>query len=145
MYSCFLIPLPSPSPSGRPVIACSSGGPLESIQDQVTGFLCDPTAASFADAYQRVFSMSVAQYNTMQQHCRDNVVSKFSLAAFSDQLETCVRETVCEVHSDTMRVREWRQAAHVLGSTPRARLVGLLNIIIILIMVFLALFYKLVN
>ncbi|XP_015918601.1 alpha-1,3/1,6-mannosyltransferase ALG2 [Parasteatoda tepidariorum] len=34
---------------GRPVIACNSGGPLETILNEQTGYLCDPTAESFAE------------------------------------------------------------------------------------------------
>jgi alpha-1,3/alpha-1,6-mannosyltransferase len=32
----------------KPVIACNSGGPKESVVHNVTGFLCDPTDVSFA-------------------------------------------------------------------------------------------------
>ncbi|KAL5732123.1 hypothetical protein ACHQM5_004777 [Ranunculus cassubicifolius] len=31
----------------KPIIACNSGGPVESIIDGVTGFLCDPTPKEF--------------------------------------------------------------------------------------------------
>ena len=30
----------------KPVVACSSGGPMESVADGETGFLCEPTGAS---------------------------------------------------------------------------------------------------
>jgi len=30
--------------AGKPVLACNSGGPVESIVDEVTGILCDPVA-----------------------------------------------------------------------------------------------------
>ncbi len=36
--------------SGRPVIACNSGGPTESVLSGVTGFLCGPSPSQFADA-----------------------------------------------------------------------------------------------
>ena len=35
--------------SYRPVIACNSGGPKESVLHEQTGFLCDPTPQSFAE------------------------------------------------------------------------------------------------
>lgn len=38
----------------RPVVACASGGPLESIVSGVTGFLVQPTAGAFADAAARL-------------------------------------------------------------------------------------------
>ena len=40
--------------SGRPVIACGSGGPKESVLDGVTGFLCQPAPAHFAHAMEQV-------------------------------------------------------------------------------------------
>lgn len=36
--------------AGRPVIACNSGGPTESIKDGKTGYLCSPRPAAFAAA-----------------------------------------------------------------------------------------------
>lgn len=38
--------------AGRPVIACDSGGPQESVVDGITGFLCEPTTDAFAGAMQ---------------------------------------------------------------------------------------------
>lgn len=40
--------------SGRPVVACDSGGPKESIVDGVTGYLCPPQAPAFAAAMARL-------------------------------------------------------------------------------------------
>lgn len=68
-----------------PVIAVNSGGPLESVADGETGFLCEPTADAFSKAMERLIKE--------QQLCRDmgqagrrRVQEKFSLQAFSDQL-----------------------------------------------------------
>ena len=36
--------------AARPVVACNSGGPKESVIDGVTGFLCAPEPSSFAAA-----------------------------------------------------------------------------------------------
>ena len=44
---------------GKPVIASNSGGPMETIEDNVTGFLCkEDTAQSFADAMRKLVSDS---------------------------------------------------------------------------------------
>jgi glycogen synthase len=40
--------------AARPVVACSSGGPLESVVDGETGFLCDPTPSAFAAAMHKL-------------------------------------------------------------------------------------------
>ena len=36
--------------AGRPVVACDSGGPRETVVHDRTGLLCQPTPAAFADA-----------------------------------------------------------------------------------------------
>lgn len=44
--------------SGRPVIACDSGGPTESVLPGVTGFLCRPSPSQFADAMGKLLVQS---------------------------------------------------------------------------------------
>ena len=52
--------------AGRPVIACDSGGPQETVLHGRTGLLCEPTPAAFAHALLtlevpcRILLMSVA-------------------------------------------------------------------------------------
>lgn len=36
--------------AGRPVVASDSGGPLETVVHEVTGFLCEPQPADFSQA-----------------------------------------------------------------------------------------------
>ena len=38
-----VIPVLEAMAAGKPVIACNSGGPVESIVDGITGILCEPT------------------------------------------------------------------------------------------------------
>ncbi|KAB0802133.1 hypothetical protein PPYR_04319 [Photinus pyralis] len=40
--------------AGKPVIACNSGGPCETVQDGVTGYLCEPTGDSVANAITKI-------------------------------------------------------------------------------------------
>lgn len=40
--------------AGRPVVACNSGGPTESVLDGQTGFLCEPESRAWADAMARL-------------------------------------------------------------------------------------------
>lgn len=68
-----------------PVIAVNSGGPLESVADGETGFLCEPTAEAFSDAMQRLVREPQLRRD-MGQAGRRRVQDKFSLQAFSDQL-----------------------------------------------------------
>jgi alpha-1,3/alpha-1,6-mannosyltransferase len=41
---------------GKPVIAVNSGGPLESVKHEETGFLCESNASAFANAIRWVNS-----------------------------------------------------------------------------------------
>ena len=34
----------------KPVIACNSGGPVETVVNEATGFLCDPSPIEFSEA-----------------------------------------------------------------------------------------------
>ena len=64
----------------RPVVACNSGGPTESVADGVTGFLCDPTPAAFADAMLKLLQPGVADALGLQ--ARRHVEERFSRRAF---------------------------------------------------------------
>lgn len=68
-----------------PVIAVNSGGPLESVADGETGFLCEPTAEAFSEAMLRLVGDARLR-GDMGQAGRRRVRDKFSLQAFSDQL-----------------------------------------------------------
>lgn len=68
-----------------PVIAVNSGGPLESVADGETGFLCEPTAEAFSQAMERLVREPQLRRD-MGQAGRRRVQDKFSLQAFSDQL-----------------------------------------------------------
>ena len=75
--------------AGKPVIAVSSGGPLETIVDGKTGFLCDPTPDAFAEKMFQLVShpdMAKQMGTTGKQH----VVYKFSFEAFTEKLNSFV-------------------------------------------------------
>lgn len=69
----------------KPVISCNSGGPLETVEDNVSGFLCDDNKISFAQAmlklyYNRARSVEFGEagYRRVRKH--------FSYEAFGDKL-----------------------------------------------------------
>ncbi|XP_012723218.2 alpha-1,3/1,6-mannosyltransferase ALG2 isoform X1 [Fundulus heteroclitus] len=70
---------------GCPVIAVNSGGPLESVADGETGFLCEPAAEAFSKAMERLIRDTRLRRD-MGQAGRRRVEERFSLQAFSDQL-----------------------------------------------------------
>ncbi|EHA8590934.1 putative Sucrose synthase 2 [Cocos nucifera] len=73
----------------KPVIACNSGGPVETIKHGVTGFLCDPTPLEFSRAMSRLVTdpeMAVR----MGKEARNHVKQKFSTKTFGEQLNRYV-------------------------------------------------------
>mmetsp|Transcript_34865 Transcript_34865/g.56041 ORF Transcript_34865/g.56041 Transcript_34865/m.56041 type:complete len:453 (+) Transcript_34865:87-1445(+) len=71
--------------AGKPVLACNSGGPVESIVDGVTGFLCAPVAEEFAAAMQKI-GEDPDTAARMGLLARLHVDEKFSRRAFGVQL-----------------------------------------------------------
>nr|CAB3488078.1 unnamed protein product [Digitaria exilis] len=73
----------------KPVIACNSGGPVETVVNEVTGFLCDPSPAEFSKAMLKlVCDRDLAL--RMGRQARDHVVQKFSTKTFGDLLNSYV-------------------------------------------------------
>ncbi|XP_054847333.1 alpha-1,3/1,6-mannosyltransferase ALG2 [Eublepharis macularius] len=68
-----------------PVIAVNSGGPLESIANNVTGFLCNPLPNQFAEAMEK-FVRDPTLKRVMGAAGRARVLEKFSSEAFSEKL-----------------------------------------------------------
>nr|XP_033785526.1 alpha-1,3/1,6-mannosyltransferase ALG2 [Geotrypetes seraphini] len=68
-----------------PVIAVNSGGPVETVVNDVTGFLCDPSPAQFSKAMEK-FVKDPSLKNTMGMKGRARVRERFSTDAFSNQL-----------------------------------------------------------
>jgi hypothetical protein len=73
--------------SRRPVIAVSSGGPLETVVDGSTGFLVAPEPEAFAGAMARVALWSPATVREWGDRAHEHARANFSLEAFSAKLE----------------------------------------------------------
>jgi len=87
-----LVPLEAMA-AGRPVVAVNSGGPLETIQHEETGLLCEPTPQAFAEAFVRLL-MNREEAKRMGQAGRRHVTRHFSRAAFGRRLETILHEVM---------------------------------------------------
>lgn len=72
---------------GRAVVACNSGGPLETIIDKTTGFLVDSNPDSFASALDKILSMNDTRYKELSIKANENAKSKFSLESFALSLQ----------------------------------------------------------
>eukprot|EP00884_Botryococcus_braunii_P007571 jgi/Botrbrau1/16815/Bobra.150_2s0042.1 len=83
--------------SARPVIACNSGGPLESIRDGTTGFLVEPEPDAFAAAMLKLMDPKKAQ--TIGQQARMHVQLCFSRSSFGIKLQQQLRSLVRSVTS----------------------------------------------
>uniref|UniRef100_A0A8D0DPF9 Alpha-1,3/1,6-mannosyltransferase ALG2 n=1 Tax=Salvator merianae TaxID=96440 RepID=A0A8D0DPF9_SALMN len=68
-----------------PVIAVNSGGPLESVVNNETGFLRDPFPDQFSEAMEK-FVKDPALKRTMGAAGRARVLKKFSSEAFAEKL-----------------------------------------------------------
>eukprot|EP00850_Spirogloea_muscicola_P016027 SM000127S26643 [mRNA] locus=s127:200907:203569:+ [translate_table: standard] len=75
----------------RPVIACNSGGPCETVEHNSTGFLCDPTPKSFAAAMVALIDQP-NRAQVMGQAARRHVENRFSRTIFGDHLDQLVRD-----------------------------------------------------
>ncbi|KAG0252717.1 Alpha-1,3-mannosyltransferase-like protein [Mortierella polycephala] len=69
-----------------PVVAVNSGGPTESIQHGVTGFLCEPEQEVWASTLKTLLQMSEEELKQMGRAGHDRVVGLFSLTAFVSKL-----------------------------------------------------------
>jgi alpha-1,3/alpha-1,6-mannosyltransferase len=81
--------------AGSPVVAVASGGPLETVKDQETGFLRSGDAAGFAEAIARMVREPRLK-GAMGRAGHAHVRARFGLDAFSATLEAAVRQTVVE-------------------------------------------------
>lgn len=76
----------------KPVIACNSGGPVETIRHEVTGFLCDPTPLEFSKSMARLLA-DTEMAAKMGKEARRHVTEKFSTKTFGEQLNRYVLDT----------------------------------------------------
>lgn len=73
----------------RPVIAVNSGGPLETVIDGKTGFLCEPTPNAFAGKMAHLVLTPTARMELGQAGKR-RVLGSFSFPAFTRKLNGIV-------------------------------------------------------
>lgn len=69
----------------KPVIACNSGGPVETVKHGVTGFLCDPSPREFASAMSN-FIQDPHMSEKMGQDAHQHVAESFSTKIFGQHL-----------------------------------------------------------
>ncbi|XP_076937492.1 uncharacterized protein LOC143609840 [Bidens hawaiensis] len=75
----------------KPVIACNSGGPVETVKDGETGFLCEPTPQSFSVAMAKLLK-DPSMAEELGSKARAHVATSFSTKTFGNQLNQYVME-----------------------------------------------------
>ena len=73
----------------KPVIGCNSGGPVETIKDGVTGFLCNATPWDFSLAMARLIREPQTAVS-MGEEARNHVSESFSTRIFGQRLNRYV-------------------------------------------------------
>lgn len=71
--------------SCKPVIACNSGGPVETIKNGVTGFLCDPSPRDFCLAMAKLIQKP-EMAERMGREARLHIAKSFSTKTFGNHL-----------------------------------------------------------
>jgi alpha-1,3/alpha-1,6-mannosyltransferase len=80
---------------GIPVIAVSSGGPLETVEHGVTGYLCEQTPEAFSGAMEKFVTKDKAKKKQIEEmgiKGRERVARLFSKTALKDKLEICINK-----------------------------------------------------
>ncbi|KAJ2445963.1 Alpha-1,3-mannosyltransferase-like protein [Coemansia sp. RSA 2424] len=70
-----------------PVVAANSGGPRETVQHGLTGYLCEPVEEEFATAICKLLSMNDAKWRAMGEAGHDRIKLTFGLDTFGAKLE----------------------------------------------------------
>ncbi|EGC34322.1 hypothetical protein DICPUDRAFT_88372 [Dictyostelium purpureum] len=73
--------------ASKPVIAVNNGGPLETVVDSKTGFLCPPDQKDFSEAFQKIISDPLHS-KKMGFAGKQRVNEKFSFKPFANNLNT---------------------------------------------------------
>jgi alpha-1,3/alpha-1,6-mannosyltransferase len=102
--------------SATPVICCNSGGPVETVLHETTGFLCPPTAAAFGQAILTLLQ-DPARATIMGLAARAHVVNKFGQERLHQEWKHLVYDTIQKSRSSTstrLTQRQYRLVRCVL-------------------------------
>ena len=83
---------------GVPVLACNSGGPMESVLDNLpeerTGWLRPPDTEAWAVALSEIISMDIGEREALSRRARKRAKSMFGMEAMAHGLEGLLLEAV---------------------------------------------------
>lgn len=78
--------------AGTAVVCCDTGGPTETVQEGVTGFLCAATPEAFASALDRLLGDTGLQ-RRMGQAGRQHVADRFGMERLAEEWEAMIQST----------------------------------------------------
>jgi alpha-1,3/alpha-1,6-mannosyltransferase len=95
---------------GLPVLACNSGGPMESVLDnpseERTGWLRFPDSDTWADALCEIVSMDKVELGALSKRARVRARSMFGMEAMAHGLEDVLLEAV-RMGEVEYRIKMW--------------------------------------
>ncbi|KAF2072941.1 hypothetical protein CYY_005734 [Polysphondylium violaceum] len=71
--------------AAKPVIAVNNGGPLETVKDGETGYLCEQNSIDFSEAYKKIV-LDGKLCKSLGERAKQWVVSEFSFKSFTKKL-----------------------------------------------------------
>ncbi|KAH0920406.1 hypothetical protein HID58_028066 [Brassica napus] len=83
----------------KPVIACNSGGPVETVKSGATGYLCEPSPEDFSSAMAK-FVEDPELARRMGSEARKHVVESFSAKTFGEKLNQYLVDVVSSPKED---------------------------------------------
>ena len=84
----------------KPVIAVSSGGPLETVVDGKTGFLVKSEPQEFSEKMLILLKNSKADNQKLSDQSHAHVVKNFSFQAFKQKLDLIIKDTFKTVNAN---------------------------------------------
>lgn len=90
--------------AGKPVIACNSGGPCETVVHNSTGYLSEPNPDSFAQSMKKVLDMGKSR--TLGSNGKKLLRSKFSVEIF-DKTAVNIISKVCGLQSKVVELKNY--------------------------------------
>ena len=91
-----------------PVIAMRSGGPMETVVDEITGFLCKPNdCQEYGNAILRVIEENIKSGGNMGEEGKKHVESKFSPAAMRESLHKHILYVCSDDINNRKRVKRY--------------------------------------
>ena len=77
---------------GCVVIACNSGGPLESVDHEKTGFLLSPDTEEWGKKLLKILNAPESEFKALRENAQKRVKNMFTFEAFAKALDLILKE-----------------------------------------------------